>query len=93
MTVCGFEQGVREHNFEALERVDSARAAYSTEGERKKEKEKKKTESEDDQDGRRRPSLTRADLRHTRCSEPLIPLRCPSRHKKSHQVLALAFHQ
>ena len=80
MTVCGFEQGVREHNFEALERVDSARAAYSTEGERKKEKEKKKTESEDDQDGRRRPSLSRADLRHTRCystsvSVPRKPLK------------------
>jgi len=66
MTVCGLEQGFREHNFEALDRVDSARAAYSAEGERKKEKEKEKTESENDQDGRRRPSLSRADLRHAR---------------------------
>lgn len=51
--VRGVEQAVQGRDFEALERVHSARAVDGVEGKTKEEKEKRKIES----DGRRRPPL------------------------------------
>lgn len=53
---------------------------------REKEKEKKETESENDQDGRRRPSLRRADLCRAHCYSSSVSAKIAKNHPKNHAL-------